>query len=116
MIPQLTHQEALSPVVRSFVDALTQSDFTGDSDANYGGRLIASTDNSIYQVTPQAVLFPRSQRDVQTILTLANRPDFSSLTFTARGGGTGTNRQSLTEGIIVDLSRHMNKILEVDYD
>ncbi len=116
MIPQLTHKDALSPVVRAFVDALAQSDFTGDIDANYGGRLIASTDNSIYQVTPQAVLFPRSQRDVQSILTLANRSDFASLTFTARGGGTGTNGQSLTEGVIVDLSRHMNKILEVDYD
>ncbi len=116
MIPQLTHKEALSPVVRSFVDVLAQSDFTGDIDTNYGGRLIASTDNSIYQVTPQAVLFPRSQRDVQAILTLANRSDFSALTFTPRGGGTGTNGQSLTEGIIVDLSRHMNKILEVDYE
>jgi hypothetical protein len=33
---------------------------------------------------------------------------------TARGGGTGTNGQSLTDGIVVDLSRHMNRILEID--
>ncbi len=46
MIPQLTEQEALSPVVLSFVEALKQSDFTGDVDTHYGGRLIASTDNS----------------------------------------------------------------------
>jgi FAD/FMN-containing dehydrogenase/Fe-S oxidoreductase len=114
MIPQLTEKEALSPVVRSFIEALKESDFTGDVDTHYGGRLIASTDNSIYQVTPQAVLFPRSPVDVQTILALANQTDYASLTFTPRGGGTGTNGQSLTEGVVVDLSRHMNRILEVN--
>lgn len=116
MIPQLTEKEALSPVVLAFIEALTQRNFTGDVDTTYGGRLIASTDNSIYQVTPQAVLFPRSQADVQTILTLARQEAYASLTFTPRGGGTGTNGQSLTEGVVVDLSRHMNRILEVDYD
>lgn len=116
MIPQLTEQEALSPVILSFIEALNQSEFTGDVDTHYGGRLIASTDNSIYQVTPQAVLFPRSQSDVQAILTLANQAEYSGITFTPRGGGTGTNGQSLTEGVVVDLSRHMNRILEVNYD
>src|SRR5688572_13133006 len=104
MIPQLTEKEALSPVVLAFIEALKQSGFTGEVDTNYGGRLIASTDNSIYQVTPQAVLFPRSQSDIQTILTLANQDEYASLTFTPRGGGTGTNGQSLTEGVVVDLS------------
>ncbi len=116
MMPQLTEQEALSPVVLSFINTLEQSDFTGDVDTHYGGRLIVSTDNSIYQVTPQAVLFPRSQADVQTILTLANQAEYADFAFTPRGGGTGTNGQSLTEGVVVDLSRHMNRILEVNYD
>ena len=31
-----------------------------------------------------------------------------------RGGGTGTNGQSLTDGLVVDLSRHMNRILAID--
>lgn len=116
MIPQLTEQEALSPNVLSFIEALQQSEFAGDIDTHYGGRLIASTDNSIYQITPQAVLFPASQSDVQALLKLANQLEYASLTFTPRGGGTGTNGQSLTEGVVVDLSRHMNRILEVNYD
>jgi FAD/FMN-containing dehydrogenase/Fe-S oxidoreductase len=114
MIPQLTEQEALSPGVLSFIEALKRSGFTGDVDTHYGGRLIASTDNSIYQVTPQAVLFPRSPADVQTIMRLAGQDDYTGITFTPRGGGTGTNGQSLTEGVVVDLSRHMNRILEVN--
>ncbi|GJL62417.1 MAG: membrane protein [Nitrospirales bacterium] len=114
MIPQLTEKEALSPVVLAFVDALTRSAFTGDVETHYGGRLSAATDNSIYQVTPQAVLFPRSQADVQCILQLATHDAFANVTFTARGGGTGTNGQSLTEGVVIDLSRHMNRIVEVN--
>ena len=114
MIPQLTNKEALSPVVLAFVDALKGSAFTGDIDTHYGGRLSAATDNSIYQVTPQAVLFPRSQADVQCILRLATHEGFADMTFTARGGGTGTNGQSLAEGVVVDLSRHMNRIVEVN--
>jgi FAD/FMN-containing dehydrogenase len=98
----------------AFVDALKRSAFTGDVDTHYGGRLSAATDNSIYQVTPQAVLFPRSQADVECILQLATHDEFANVTFTARGGGTGTNGQSLTEGVVVDLSRHMNRIVEVN--
>ncbi len=114
MLPQLTEKEALSPVVLAFVDALTSRGFTGEVETHYGGRLIAATDNSIYQVTPQAVLFPHSQADVQCLFQLATQDAFANLTFTARGGGTGTNGQSLTEGVVVDLSRHMNRIVEVN--
>ncbi|MDP1007242.1 FAD-binding oxidoreductase, partial [Klebsiella pneumoniae] len=35
---------------------------------------------------------------------------------TPRGGGTGTNGQSLTDGLVVDVSRHMNRILEIDVE
>ena len=36
--------------------------------------------------------------------------------FSARGGGTGTNGQSLTDGIVVDMSRYMNQILEINVE
>jgi (R)-2-hydroxyglutarate dehydrogenase len=113
MIPQLTEKDALSQVVLAFVNALTRRAFTGDVETHYGGRLSAATDSSIYQVTPQAVLFPRSQADVQCILQLATQDEFANVTFTARGGGTGTNGQSLTEGVVVDLSRHMNRLKQL---
>ncbi|GAL28776.1 glycolate dehydrogenase subunit GlcD [Vibrio variabilis] len=47
---------------------------------------------------------------------LANQDKFSNVTFSPRGGGTGTNGQSLTSGVVVDLSRHMNKVLEINED
>ncbi len=45
---------------------------------------------------------------------LAQDARFHGLNFTARGGGTGTNGQALSPGIIIDCSKHMNRILEVD--
>ncbi|NHX32997.1 FAD-binding oxidoreductase, partial [Escherichia coli] len=77
-------------------------------------RLSMATDNSIYQLLPQAVVFPRSSADVQIITRLAGQAKFRELSFTPRGGGTGTNGQSLTEGIVVDMSRYMNRILEIN--
>ncbi|MGO2366684.1 MAG: D-2-hydroxyglutarate dehydrogenase YdiJ, partial [Pseudoalteromonas sp.] len=86
----------------------------GDTDASYATRLTVSTDNSIYQQMPQGVIFPCSEKDIQIALETAGQDPFLSLTFGPRGGGTGTNGQSLTPGIVVDLSRYMREILEIN--
>ncbi|MDP1020256.1 FAD-binding protein, partial [Klebsiella pneumoniae] len=46
--------------------------------------------------------------------SVAAEPRFKSLIFTPRGGGTGTNGQALNGGIIVDMSRYMNRIIEIN--
>jgi FAD/FMN-containing dehydrogenase len=51
---------------------------------------------------------------VALIARLAAEPLFSSLIFTPRGGGTGTNGQALNQGIIVDMSRYMSRIIEIN--
>ena len=71
-----------------------------------------ATDNSIYQKLPQAVVYPKSVNDLSIIGRVAN--DFPEVVFSARGGGTGTNGQSLTSGIIVETARYMNQILEIN--
>ncbi|MFT7578974.1 MAG: FAD/FMN-containing dehydrogenase, partial [Myxococcota bacterium] len=116
MIPRLTELEPTQSAFVAYLDALARSAFTGDIRRDAATRLVTATDNSVYQIMPQAVVFPRSSDDVQTLFVLATRPEFSQVTFTPRGGGTGTNGQSLTEGIVVDVSRHMNQILEVDLE
>ncbi|XNM67785.1 FAD-binding oxidoreductase [Escherichia coli] len=45
---------------------------------------------------------------------MAAEERFKSLIFTPRGGGTGTNGQALNAGIIVDMSRYMNRIIEIN--
>ncbi|MGE6648046.1 D-2-hydroxyglutarate dehydrogenase YdiJ [Shewanella colwelliana] len=116
MLPKLSHQQTLEPVYFDFLDALAESGFTGDIDKRYSARLAQATDNSVYQFLPQAVLYPRNQTDIRIALKLAASAEFEKVVFSARGGGTGTNGQSLTHGLILDLSRYMNRVLEVNAD
>lgn len=114
MIPQISQAPGVVQLVLNFLQALKQQGFTGDTATNYADRLTMATDNSIYQLLPDAVVFPRSTADVSLITRLAGEARFQSLVFTPRGGGTGTNGQALNHGIIVDLSRYMNRILEIN--
>jgi FAD/FMN-containing dehydrogenases len=101
-------------VYQNYLIALEQAGFDGDIDGSYSGRLIAATDNSVYQQLPQAVLYPRTTAAVQQAFSLAQQEVFRSIKFSPRGGGTGTNGQSLTAGIVVDLSRYFNHVYDVD--
>jgi FAD/FMN-containing dehydrogenase/Fe-S oxidoreductase len=114
MLPLLSHKQTLEPIYLAYLDVLEQSDFNGEIDKRYSARLIQATDNSVYQFLPQAVIYPASQKDVELVLRLAAKPEFSAVTFSARGGGTGTNGQSLTHGLILDVSRHMNQVIEIN--
>ncbi|EKY3195996.1 D-2-hydroxyglutarate dehydrogenase YdiJ [Cronobacter turicensis] len=114
MIPQISQAPGLVQTVLNFLQALEQQGFTGDTATNYADRLTMATDNSIYQLLPDAVIFPRSTADVALMARLAAEPRFKSLIFTPRGGGTGTNGQALNQGIVVDMSRYMNRIIEIN--
>lgn len=114
MIPQISQAPGVVQLVLNFLQALEQQGFTGDTATSYADRLTMATDNSIYQLLPDAVVFPRSTADVALIARLAAQERFASLIFTPRGGGTGTNGQALNQGIIIDMSRYMNAIIEIN--
>ncbi|MCT8581468.1 FAD-binding oxidoreductase [Glaesserella parasuis] len=114
MIPRLANIPQLNPLVQQYLAELKQQYFSGDIASNYADRLSLTTDNSVYQQLPQAILFPKSVADVVILTKLAQKTAFQALTFTPRGGGTGTNGQSLNNNIIVDLSRHLTQILELN--
>lgn len=114
MIPKLNPELMLDASVVAFTKALINAGFTGDIETGYASRLAVATDNSVYQALPQAVLLPRQTNDLVIMTSLAQTSSFSHLKFSPRGGGTGTNGQSLTEHIVVDLSRHMRQILELN--
>ena len=114
MIPLLRVDDVAVPIYVDFLAELRLRGFEGDVSATAGDRAVFATDNSIYQVTPQAIVFPRNATDVVRVAKLAGETRFASIVLTPRGGGTGTNGQSLTNGILVDLSRYMNRIIDVD--
>ncbi|MFY2508551.1 FAD-binding and (Fe-S)-binding domain-containing protein [Vibrio pectenicida] len=116
MLPRLHLQSDVDPVVLSFLEALKNSGFEGDIESQYSSRLAVATDNSVYQQLPQSVVHPKSTQDVILIGKISSQEKYERITFSPRGGGTGTNGQSLTHGIVVDLSRHMNKVLEINQE
>jgi len=116
MIAQLSPSTTLNTDYQQFLKALETSGFRGEISADYASRVVLATDNSIYQRLPQAAVFPRDADDVALLARLIAEPAYQKVVITPRGGGTGTNGQSLTDGIVVDLSRHMNRILEINVE
>ena len=114
MIPRIDQTSSTQSLYLQFLDALKRSGFEGDISPDYASRTVLATDNSIYQVLPQGVVYPRDIDDLVRITELANKPQYHVVVLSPRGGGTGTNGQSLTDGLVVDMSRHMNNILEIN--
>ena len=74
-------------------------------------RTLYSTDASIYQMTPVAVVTPRNADDVAAVVGLANREGVPVL---PRGAGTSLSGQTVNRAIVLDFSRHMGRLLEVN--
>jgi FAD/FMN-containing dehydrogenase/Fe-S oxidoreductase len=114
MIPPLPSGPTVTSLTAAFCAELRARGFAGDLTMAEADRTVLATDNSIYQIMPQAIAFPRDRDDLVRIATLLAEERFVAVRIAPRGGGTGTNGQSLTDGIVVDLSRHMNRILAID--
>ena len=94
-------------------EQLTQlrASFKGDISDSALARAQYATDASNYRVPPALVVCPRDADDVACVLQWARR---HHIPITSRGGGTSTAGNSIGEGIVIDFSRYMNKILEID--
>ncbi len=116
MIPRLQPELTVEPVVRDFAREIRSRGFTGEVTTRYCDRFVRSTDNSLYQFVPQAVVMPRSHEDVRLLARVASDERFGAIALTARGGGTATAGHSLTTSVVVDFSDAMNRVLEIDPD
>lgn len=114
MIPKISPECSVDLKYSEYFEALKNTDFSGDIEFTYTSRLAVATDNSVYQLLPQGVIFPKNIKDVQIAVELATTPRFAKITFAPRGGGTGTNGQSLTPGVVMDMSRYMRSILDLN--
>jgi FAD/FMN-containing dehydrogenase/Fe-S oxidoreductase len=74
-------------------------------------RGLYSTDASIYQIEPVGVVVPRHETDVLRALEIANDAGVPVL---ARGGGSSQIGQTVGEALVVDMSRHLDRVLEFD--
>ncbi len=76
-------------------------------------RHLYANDASMYEQVPQGVCFPQTGADIRALVNQANQDSFS---ITPRSGGTSLAGQATGEGIIMDSSRHMNRILELNQE
>lgn len=74
-------------------------------------RKLYAQDASMYQELPEGVAFPKSIADIQYLVKKANKEQFS---ITARSAGTSLAGQATGAGVIMDVSKFMTKIVEID--
>jgi FAD/FMN-containing dehydrogenase/Fe-S oxidoreductase len=83
----------------------------GDVRFDAGSRLLYSTDASMYQMEPVGIVIPRDADDVRAAIETAARHKIAIL---PRGGGTSLTGQTVNHALVLDFSRYMDKVLEVN--
>ena len=84
---------------------------TGEVRFDLYSKALYSTDASLYQIQPIGVVIPKDRQDVITTVQIALDHKVPIL---PRGGGTSLAGQSVGEAIVLDMSKYMNRLLEVN--
>ena len=74
-------------------------------------KALYSTDASLYEIQPIGVVIPKDRRDVIKTVEIALA---SNVPILPRGGGTSLAGQSVGQAIVLDMSKYMNRLLEVN--
>ena len=88
-----------------------RSDCEGEVLFDAGSRGRYATDASIYQIMPVGVLVPKAERDVATAIRIARELKVPVL---ARGGGTSQCGQTTGAALVIDTSKHLRRVLDLD--
>jgi len=97
------------------LDAIAQlrHELNGDVADSRLDRYMLATDGSIFMRQPRAVVYPKNTRDVVTTVNFARA---NRLSVHPRGAGSGLCGSSLGNGIVVDFTRYMNRLIHLDVD
>src|SRR5687767_5865186 len=72
-----------------------------------------ATDASHYQIMPVGVVVPRSVGEAERAIAIAREEGVSVL---GRGGGSSQSGQTVNESLVIDCSKHLNRIVELDVE
>src|SRR5215212_9759231 len=115
----ITAHSVLKWRIRSRFDATMRHGIQRDLEQQIGGevrfdrvsRALYSTDASVYQIEPLGVVVARTREDVIRTVRLCHE---FRCPLTLRGGGTSQAGQAVGAGLILDTSKHLNRLLDVD--
>ncbi|MCX7696192.1 MAG: FAD-binding oxidoreductase [Bacteroidales bacterium] len=93
------------------IETLAREGFDVETSLLY--RRLYATDASVYKEYPQAVVYPKHWQDVKNLVDLANQKGFSLI---ARGAGTSLAGQVVGNGVVIDFSRYMTHIIELNVE
>lgn len=105
----------MTPTCADLLIKLKQS-LTGEILTDEQTLNLYSHDTSLFEIKPQAVVLPRNTRDVMTLVEFVSehKKEFPGLSLTARSGGTDMTGGAINDSIILDFSRHFNRIGEIN--
>ena len=98
----------LAKILKEFGEKLD-----GDLRSDYASRLLYATDASVYRDIPLAVATPRTTEDITKLIHFAREHKLSLI---PRAAGTSLAGQVVGQGIVVDISRHITRILELNVE
>ncbi|MFC9436005.1 FAD-binding and (Fe-S)-binding domain-containing protein [Nocardia sp. NPDC057030] len=107
---QSTTDPELSTVAERLEHAL-RATMDGEVAFDDYSRHLFSRDASMYSITPLGVVFPRHADDVAAAVRAAGE---HGVPIVARGAGTSLAGQTVGPGLVLDLSRYMNRIVSID--
>lgn len=93
------------------ISRLLRTRLQGELHTDIATRLMYATDASVYREIPEAVAYPHDKDDLKQLIQFAQE---YALPLTMRTAGTSLAGQVVGSGIIADVSRYMNRILEID--
>jgi FAD/FMN-containing dehydrogenase/Fe-S oxidoreductase len=98
-------------VVTADLVAALRANGVPDADDSTLARALYSSDASLYRVVPQVVVRPRSVDELAATVAVARD---SATPLTLRGAGTSIAGNAVGTGIVVDTTKHLNRVVEVD--
>src|SRR5262245_62361037 len=88
-----------------------RSRISGEVRFDRASRLMYSTDASIYEIEPIGVVLPRTHEDVFAVMEVAQNFKVPVL---PRGAGTSLAGQTVGEAVVIDMSKYLNRVLQVN--
>jgi FAD/FMN-containing dehydrogenase/Fe-S oxidoreductase len=99
--------------LRPALERALKSGLQGDVHFDRFTRGRYATDASHYQIVPLGVVAPRTIEDASRAIEIASRENISVL---ARGGGTSQCGQTVNESLVIDCSKYLNRLVELDVE
>jgi FAD/FMN-containing dehydrogenase/Fe-S oxidoreductase len=100
-------KQVIDPSILQNLSAQLEGEFFYDERM----RILYATDASVYKEYPLAVAYPRNKEDIARLIRFAHQYNTSLI---PRAGGTSLGGQVVGNGIVVDVSKHMHQLLEVN--